>query len=337
MKNIICLILIIAMCALLPACAAESGSYSSGEKEDSAGQLEAIRYRKTVAAGGAFAIAVRRDGTVVASGYNEEGAYDGVSSWTNIVEVAAGSTHCVGLKSDGTVVASGDNSHGQCEVAAWTDVVSVSAGKAQTVGLRRDGTLVSTKITDTGYAKVYACGQDQVEDIRDAVSVAVGEKHIAVLKKDGTVITLGDNYRKQCETGSWKNIVQIVAGKDFTMGLDKSGKVFTTPLSGAMEEDKAVIGVSEWKNVSMVFAGRFNTYAVCDNGTVIATESAGSVSPHHEDQVTAVENVCYIVDGHYFTLVLQKNGTVILVGNTILSDGEIDVTGWNDIRSPFAS
>ena len=44
------------------------------------------------------------------------------SGWPDIVAVAAGDAYTVGLKADGTVVAVGDNEYGQREVSGWTDI-----------------------------------------------------------------------------------------------------------------------------------------------------------------------------------------------------------------------
>ena len=66
-------------------------------------------------------VGLKSDGTVVATGKNEDGQCD-VSGWRNIVVVAAGTRHTVGLKSDGTVVVTGDNEYGQCDVSGWTDI-----------------------------------------------------------------------------------------------------------------------------------------------------------------------------------------------------------------------
>ena len=66
-------------------------------------------------------VGLKRDGTVVAVGYNDDGRCE-VSGWRDIVAVSAGGGHTVGLKRDGTVVAVGGNSKGQCEVSGWIDI-----------------------------------------------------------------------------------------------------------------------------------------------------------------------------------------------------------------------
>ena len=46
----------------------------------------------------------------------------------------------MGLKSDGTVVATGYNQEGQCDVTGWKDIIAITAG-GNTFGLRKDGTV----------------------------------------------------------------------------------------------------------------------------------------------------------------------------------------------------
>ena len=45
-----------------------------------------------------------------------------VEQWRDVVEVAAGSTQTLGLRTDGTVLATGNDDDGQCSVAAWNRV-----------------------------------------------------------------------------------------------------------------------------------------------------------------------------------------------------------------------
>ncbi|MDH4269319.1 MAG: hypothetical protein OEV52_03330, partial [Dehalococcoidia bacterium] len=69
----------------------------------------------TIAGGGRHTVGVRPDGTVVATGNNDDGQCN-VDGWTNIGLVAAGFSHTVGLEEGGTVVATGNNDDGQCNV-----------------------------------------------------------------------------------------------------------------------------------------------------------------------------------------------------------------------------
>lgn len=67
--------------------------------------------------------------------------YD-VSAWKDMTQVSAGFDHAVGLKSDGTVVATGNNEDGQCNVSSWSNIIQVYAGRSHTIGLKSDGTVV---------------------------------------------------------------------------------------------------------------------------------------------------------------------------------------------------
>lgn len=42
-----------------------------------------------------------------------------VADRREIVAVAAGSTHTLGLRADGTVTATGNDENGQCDVSGW--------------------------------------------------------------------------------------------------------------------------------------------------------------------------------------------------------------------------
>ena len=96
-----------------------------------------IRYRDLhegkIAAGGNHTAGLKSDGTVVATGRNNEGECD-VSGWRDIVAVSVDYDHTVGLKSNGTVVATGYNKYGQCNVSGWRDIVADSDGRNHTGG-----------------------------------------------------------------------------------------------------------------------------------------------------------------------------------------------------------
>ena len=63
-------------------------------------------------------VAIKEDGTVIATGYNNAGQCN-VWHWFDVVSVAAGSGFTVALRKNGTVVATGQNEFGQCNVGRW--------------------------------------------------------------------------------------------------------------------------------------------------------------------------------------------------------------------------
>ncbi|WP_288833878.1 RCC1 domain-containing protein, partial [uncultured Corynebacterium sp.] len=77
------------------------------------GQSTARSWSTEIGCGDWHTIAVRRDGTALATGNNQRGQTD-VARWTHVSGVFAGYLHTVGLHEDGTVVAVSDDSRGQC-------------------------------------------------------------------------------------------------------------------------------------------------------------------------------------------------------------------------------
>jgi len=65
------------------------------------------------------------------------------SSWRNIIAIAAGSYHTVGLKADGTVIATGLNDNGQCNTGNWSNIIAIYAGDKFTIGAKADGTFLA--------------------------------------------------------------------------------------------------------------------------------------------------------------------------------------------------
>ena len=104
-------------------------------------KIKSTKY-KSLASGGYHTVGLKKSGTVIACGNNDNGQCD-VSHWHDIVSISAGNCHTVGLKKDGTVVACGNNYYGQCNVSKWEHIVAISAGKDFTVGLKEDGTVIA--------------------------------------------------------------------------------------------------------------------------------------------------------------------------------------------------
>ena len=202
---------------------AQTAFEAPGDYQDSEELAQEAREKQqqvtSIAAGRNHTVGLRRDGTVVAVGYNG-GVKCDVSDWRDIEAVAAGGLHTVGLRSDGTVVAVGYNEDGRCDVSSWSDIVAVDAGSRHTIGLRRDGTVVA--VGGNSY------GECDVSGWRDIVAVDAGSGHTVGLCSDGTVVAVGKNEHGQCDVSGWANIRTLYwdAGADFgEAGATKSATI----------------------------------------------------------------------------------------------------------------
>ena len=202
------------------------------------------RIRPVISTGYDHTVVLKKDGTVVALGWNEDGQCN-VDNWRDIVRCSASLTHTVGLKKDGTVVAVGENKYGQCNVNNWRDIVAIAAGGRHTVGLKKDGTVVAVGRNHIG--------QSNVSDWRDIVVIAAKGYHAVGLKKDGTVVAVGANDGR-CNVNNWRDIVAIAAAFDFTVGLKKDGTVV------AVGKNKyGQCNVNNWQDVVAISAGGCHT------------------------------------------------------------------------------
>ena len=262
----------------------------------------------SISAGGDHTVGLKKDGTVVAVGYNKYGQCY-VSGWRDIIAVSAGGDHTVGLKKDGTVVAAGDNYYGQCNVSGWSDIIAVSVGWHHTVGLKRDGTVVAV-----GYNKY---GQCDVSGWRDIIAVSARWDHTVGLKKDGTVVAVGDNYYGQCNVSGWSDIIAVSVGGHHTVGLKRDGTVVAVGYNKYGQCD-----VSGWSDIIAVSARGYHTVGLKRDGTVVAVGS----NFYGRCDVSGWSDIIAVSAGDIHTVGLKRDGTVVAIGYN--SDGRCKVSGW---------
>lgn len=287
----------------------------------------------SIAKGNHSAAGLKKDGTLMANGYIEDG-HCNVESWKDIVSIAGGERIIVGLRKDGTVAAAGNASRGTVpvgdakgigyyvltDVARWKDIVFVVvSGNGRIVGLRKDGTVVSW-------------GKDEISSWKDIVSIACGNVHIVGLKKDGTVVAAGDNEYGQCDVEDWKDIVSIACEPDITVGLRKDGTVVASgDIYGILYENSSLrrqqMKGRKWKDIASIVCGRFCTLGIKKNGTVVATDRYFGTS----QGVKRWKNIVSIASGYNYAVGLRKDGTVEAVGHN--DDGQCEVGSWDNIVS----
>ena len=263
-------------------------------------------------------VALKADGTVMATGYNSYGECD-VSDWKDVVDVSAGYNYTISLKANGTVVAAGYNEYGQCDVLDWVDIVAVSAGHNHTIGLKADGTVVATGNN--------ASRQCNVSNWKDIVAVSAGHNHTIGLKADGTVVATGYNEYGQCDVLGWTDIVSVSAGNDCTIGLKTDGTVVAVGYNEYGQCD-----VLDWVDIVAVSAGHNHTIGLKADGTVVA---AGR---NHFGQCNVSDwvDIVAVSAGHNHTIGLKADGTLVATGSD--RNRRCDVSDWTNIttKQPMA-
>ena len=126
-----------------------------------------------------YAIGLKSNGSVVTSGYSEDGRCD-LGLWHDIVLIKMGENITVGLKSDGTVVAVGGSYYGKCDTRNWK--LFISSDTAIQEYERNTGKNMATEILSDREQELYDLEMNEVEKRRSAEK----EKEYNALKQEHT-------------------------------------------------------------------------------------------------------------------------------------------------------
>ena len=150
---------------------------------------------KAIAAGFAYRLALRTDGTVAYWGLTLAGVVPpGVDALTDVKAVFAGNNNAFVIKSDGRVVGWGDNTYGQLDIppAASSGVRTLSTSAGRVVAIKEDGTVF-------GWGRALVFGSNEAHNLalandiqpRAPVSVTINGVYDVFLCADQTLATLG--------------------------------------------------------------------------------------------------------------------------------------------------
>ena len=283
-------------------------------------QVPGLTGIKSIDVGCHHNIALRKDGTVWAWGYNDSGQLgDGttenrptpvrVAKLNGVEAIVAGYSHSVALKKDGTVwtwgmnyddqlgaVTSGDKSILPIQVAGLTNVVAVAAGEGHTLALKKDGTIWAWGSNSNGQLGSGTKANNslvpvQVSGLTGMTAITSGGFHNIALRRDGTVWSWGSNCDGQLGNGTNK---------------DSSVPVQITGVRGAS-----------------VVAGECHSIILKQDGTVwvFGLNIDGQLGDGTTDdrftpvQVLGLTDVYAVTGGYSHTVALRQDGTVWVWGN----------------------
>ena len=237
-----------------------------------------------VAAGANFSLALMKDGTVYAWGYDGYGQLgtsltSGQSATpvqvtlasgdplANVVAIAAGSNHALALLKDGSVYAWGRNYEGQL-------------GNGST-----SNTSTPVRVADPS---------DSTRNLANITAIAAGGYHSLFLTASGTVYATGDNDNGQLGDGT-------TTRRSVPVTVTSLGPIMVTAIAAGLYHSLAVAADGT------VYAWGLNNYGQLGSGTT--QDSAGAL------QVAGLTGVAAVAAGDYTSLALLRDGTARAWGN----------------------
>jgi alpha-tubulin suppressor-like RCC1 family protein len=274
-----------------------------------------------VAAGYFHAVALRRDGTPVGWGSNQEGQALGSEpprgtnglvtiggrTLSNVVQVAAGN-FSLALRRDRRVVTWGRND----VPSGFSNVVAIAARGFYTLALKGDGTVVS-------WGSQPWCETHVPEGLSNVTAIAAGgedyERSMA-LKSDGTVVVWKSAVpSREPVPPDVTNVVAIAAGKAHSLALKRDGTVIgwgfnrhgqatgiPTEREPYISRGQAIVdGKTLTDAIAIAAAGEYSM-ALTKDGRVVAWGN----KRFYKDVPAGLTNVVAIVAGESFALAIKR-------------------------------
>jgi alpha-tubulin suppressor-like RCC1 family protein len=272
-------------------------------------QVSGLSGVTAIAAGLAYSLAVKSDGTAWAWGNNSAGVPSytpvQVSGLSGVTAIAAG-THSLALKSDGTAWAWGaGNAGGVVQVSGLSGVTAIAAG-THSLALKSDGTAWAW-----GYNGFGQLGDGtttdrltpvQVSGLSGVTAIAAGLAYSLAVKSDGTAWAWGNNWDGELGDGTTMN--------ERSTPVQVSGLSGVTAISGSGGSGGShSLAV---KSDGTAWAWGFNTQGELGDGTT--NERSTPV------QVSGLSGVTAIAAGWYHSLAVKSDGTAWAWGENAYGD-----------------
>lgn len=191
------------------------GDGTDTDKRPSGSQVNGLSNVTAIAAGMAHSLALTKDGSVWAWGYNDDGELgDGtrkdhltptqIPGLSEVKAIAAGFHHSLALKEDGTVWEWGGQEKARRStkpriLQGLSRIVAISAGGWYSLALKQDGTVWAWGVIANGEEDDHTMNEVinrpvQIKGLTDVIGIAAGMWHSLAIKKDGSVWAWGRNY-----------------------------------------------------------------------------------------------------------------------------------------------
>jgi alpha-tubulin suppressor-like RCC1 family protein len=219
-----------------------------------------------IAAGRHHAVALRRDGVVVAWGANDANQTNvpaeltmprAYSDTLRIVAIATGADHTIALRANGQLVAWGDDSYGQTTIPpGLLPVAQISAGARHSVALLTDGTVAAWGNNDYG--------QTAVPTLAGVRKISAGYFHNLALLRDGSIATWGRNNVGQLALPPLQGVVDVAASFNQSMFLQANGSI---RVIGANDDNQTIVPAGVFQRID---TGYQQLFAITTTGIPVA-------------------------------------------------------------------
>lgn len=296
------------------------------ELENDSEHGSALASINSIAAGYEHSVALKSDGTVVATGKNEAGECD-VSDWNAIVSIYADEDLTIGVQSSGSLFAAGMNSESICELSKtfnMDEIASLTCANGGIVGVKRDGTVIDLGGLPDGTADIVAGWSNIIE-------VSISNTHIVGLKSDGTVVATGLNKQGQCDVNTWQDIIHITTGIGHTVGLRNDGTVISTILN---QRGKPIN--IKLEGIMDIAASDLIISAIKTDGTAEMMKRDSIIGDYKDwstpKMIPGWDNMVDISCNSNHIIGLKSDGTVVAIGENDYE--QCDIANWSDIMLP---
>lgn len=266
-------------------------------------------------------VALKSDGTVLASGENREGGCQ-VQKWKDIYAVKTDGPFTVGLKMDGTAVCCGEADdeppYNRYDVSKWTDVVSLRFPESDIAGVKSNGELLLRGKDKASYRN------NVVQVVRPPYCDEL------MVKDDGTVECVGKCQFKE-EITSWQDIVQVIAdyhgsNVSYVVGLKKDGTI-----TYAGKQDAYAYDLRSWMGIVEIIRDGGDVIGLRSDGTLVKTGSPDKQLLEWRD-IVSIKN---------FPLAQKADGTVCLYLSRLdfypnsQDEAASEICSWKNIVSVY--
>lgn len=290
-----------------------------------------------ISAAESFLVALKGDGTVIASGPNSDELK--IEDWENVKKIVAGfdtltlrGSIIAALHNDGTVSANyykttiaqngitneyTENFNSYVDVAEWKDIIDIAAGGNYLFAINSKGEVF---VEEWSYNIPMTPDFSEFKGVK---SIVCGEgTNLIGLKDDGTVVGEGSSILGQTDVSAWKNIIQIDSCGKHTVGLKSDGTLVATKFTENPDDtdmnkemqsaynEYGELDFKDWNDIKAISVSDNFTAGLKKNGTVMATGD----NRFGQCNVSDWRDIEEISTTLYATYGLKKDGTVVATG-----------------------